>query len=237
MEDKLRGLLTELYKETPCMPIMVRLAWHDSGSYCAKTKTGGANATIRFSPEADIGANNGLGIARTLLEPIKAAVPEVSYADLYQLASVVAIEFSGGPKIPFRFGRKDEPAEKCAPDGRLPDATKKMDHLRDIFYRMGFDDKGIVVLSGAHALGRARPERSGFDGPWTTEPLVFDNSYYQEILKEDPDPKLLRLVSDMALLDEPETKALVELYAEDKEAFFKDYIEQHVKLSELGMEV
>lgn len=235
MEDKLRQLLTELYKETPCMPIVVRLAWHDSGSYCARTKTGGANGTVRFSPEADFAANNGLGIARNLLEPIKKAVPEVSYADLYQLASVVAIEFAGGPKIPFRFGRKDLPQEKCSPDGRLPDGAKRMPHLREIFSRMGFDDKGIVVLSGAHALGKASKERSGFEGPWTSDPLVFDNSYYQEILKEDPDPKLLRLASDMALLDDEENRKLVELYAADKDAFFKDYVEQHVKLSELGM--
>lgn len=33
-------------------------------------------------------------------------MPEIGYADLYQLASVVAIEFAGGPAIPFRLGRK-----------------------------------------------------------------------------------------------------------------------------------
>ena len=43
---------------------------------------------------------------------------------------------------------------KCPPDGRLPDASKGPPHLRDIFYRMGFNDQEIVALSGAHALGR-----------------------------------------------------------------------------------
>lgn len=37
--------------------------------------------------------------------------------------------------------------------------TLGQDHLRHIFYRMGFDDKGIVALSGAHTLGRARKVR------------------------------------------------------------------------------
>lgn len=235
MEAKLRSLLKDLYETTPCMPIMVRLAWHDSGSYSAKDNTGGANGTIRFAPESEFAANNGLGKARDLLEPIKHQVPEVSYADLYQLASVVAIEYAGGPKIPFRFGRKDLPAADCSPDGRLPDADKKMDHLRDVFYRMGFSDKEIIVLSGAHCLGRAHKERSGFEGPWTKEPLKFDNTYFQEILKAEPNFSLLRLVSDMALLDNPEHKALVEKYAADQDAFFADYVVSHQKLSELGM--
>jgi hypothetical protein len=91
--------------------------------------------------------------------------------------------------------------------------------LRDVFYRMGFNDQEIVALSGmilppfstfdssvpyfislfisvissfrivrffsrvgAHTLGRCHRVRSGFDGPWTTKPLVFDNEYFTNIL-------------------------------------------------------
>lgn len=51
------------------------------------------------------------------------------------------------------------------PDGRLPNADSgpkgadpsDADHLRSIFYRMGFNDQEIVTLSGAHALGRCHP--------------------------------------------------------------------------------
>jgi L-ascorbate peroxidase len=53
---------------------------------------GGATASIRFSPEIDHAANAGLGGALKLLEPIKARFPDVSYADLYQMASAVAVE-------------------------------------------------------------------------------------------------------------------------------------------------
>lgn len=41
-------------------------------------------------------------------------------------------------------------------------ANSMADHLRGIFHRMGLSDQEIVALSGAHTLGRARPERSGF---------------------------------------------------------------------------
>lgn len=230
----MRADLNKLFETTPCMPIVVRLAWHDAGTYNAEDNTGGANGTVRFMPESGHKANSGLGIARDLLQPIKDKYEEISYADFYQLASSVAVEFSGGPKIPFRFGRVDATEEDCAPDGRLPNFTKRMPHLRDIFHRMGLTDKDITVLSGAHTLGAAHEDRSGLKGPWTVEPTEFDNSYFVEILKEDPNPKLLRLASDLALLDEPETKELCEKYAEDQDAFFSDYIQSAVKLSELG---
>lgn len=53
-------------------PVLVRLAWHCSGTYDADTKTGGSNgATMRFDPEGDHGANSGLNQARLFLEPVK----------------------------------------------------------------------------------------------------------------------------------------------------------------------
>lgn len=41
-----------------------------------------------------------------LLQPIKEQFPELSYADFYTLAGVVAVEVTGGPTIPFHPGRK-----------------------------------------------------------------------------------------------------------------------------------
>ncbi len=37
----------------------------------------------------------------------------------------------------------------AGPDGSFPDGTKQPgDHLRKVFYRMGFNDQDIVALSG-----------------------------------------------------------------------------------------
>lgn len=110
-------------------PTFVRLAWHSSGTYDKMTKTGGSGkGTIRFKEELDHGANAGLDIAISWLEPIYKKYnknTDLSYADLYTLAGVVAIETMGGPKIGWRAGRQDSFDPKdVTPNGRLPDADK-----------------------------------------------------------------------------------------------------------------
>ena len=51
-------------------------------------------ATMRFEPEALHGANNGLNLARDLLEKVKAKHPWISYGDLWTLAGVCAVQVS-----------------------------------------------------------------------------------------------------------------------------------------------
>ncbi|XP_073038679.1 L-ascorbate peroxidase 3-like [Primulina eburnea] len=229
--ERARRDLRALISSKNCAPIMLRLAWHDAGTYDAKTMTGGPNGSIRNEAEYTHVANNGLKIAIDLCEEIKVKYPRVTYADLYQLAGVVAVEVTGGPTIHFVPGRKDS---IISPDeGRLPDARKGSSHLRDVFHRMGLSDVDIVALSGGHTLGRAHRERSGFEGPWTKDPLKFDNSYFVELLKGESEG-LLKLPSDKALVHDPKFKSYVTLYAKDEEAFFRDYARSHKKLSELG---
>ncbi|KAL6885876.1 hypothetical protein ACP4OV_010137 [Aristida adscensionis] len=248
--------IRELLRTTYCHPILVRLGWHDAGTYDKNIEEwpqrGGANGSLRFDVELKHGANAGLINALKLIQPIKDKYHGITYADLFQLASATAIEEAGGPKIPMKYGRVDVTGpEQCPPEGKLPDAgpTSPADHLRDVFYRMGLDDKDIVVLSGAHTLGRSRPERSGWGKPetkytkngpgapggqsWTAEWLKFDNSYFKEI-KEKRDQDLLVLPTDAALFEDPTFKVYAEKYAEDQDVFFKDYAEAHAKLSNLG---
>lgn len=262
-----REALKEVIAKTHCQPILIRLAWHDAGTYsveAAKTlpfpRAGGATGSIRFKPEMSHGANNGLPNAMNLIKPVKEAFPELGWADLIQLASAVAVETAGGPFIPLRLGRKDaESEEACTPDGRLPAAAAPFpdaaptpgQHLRNVFHRMGLTDKDIVALSGAHTVGRARPDRSGFgkestkytkDGPgapggssWTVQWLKFDNSYFNDI-KTQVDEELLVLETDACLFTDEGFKPHAEKYAADQDAFFADYVESHIKLSELGVE-
>jgi L-ascorbate peroxidase len=145
------------------------------------TNTGGAKGTIRFDKELGHGANAGLENALGLLKPIKEKYPDISWADLIQMASAAGIEAAGGPRIPLRFGRRDAESDSEVPvEGRLPEgdppyhqadgetplhaATDNQDHaahIRRVFYRMGLNDKDIVALSGGHTVGRAHSNRSG----------------------------------------------------------------------------
>ncbi|CAM9310857.1 unnamed protein product [Phaeothamnion confervicola] len=165
-------------------PTIVRLAWHASGSYSKPEGNGGSyGGTIRFGKELAHGGNAGLDIAVKWMEPLKKANPAISYGDLYTLAGVAAIEAMGGPAIKWRAGRQDMPEDAVTPDGRLPAADKgnpmaTAQGLREVFYRMGFNDQEIVALSGAHALGRCHTNASGYEGPWTPVPTQFGNLYF-----------------------------------------------------------
>ena len=234
-------------------PIVVRNAWHASGTFDKTDGTGGSDgATMRFEPELTDIANGGLTIVHDLLAPVKEKFPDVSVADIWTLAGAESITSTGGPKIPFTFGRKDatgtEDPTVVPPNGRLPPPMKDADGLREIFGRMGFDDRGIVALSGAHTLGKCNKNRSGFDGPWTKTPLTFNNEYFKNLLEiewtmrewegppqyTDPSGELMMLKTDIALINDPEMKKIVEEYAADEKKFFDDYAAAFGKLMALG---
>ena len=61
-------------------PMLLRLAWHSSGTWDKKAKNGGSEGgTMRFTTEAGHGGNAGLQHARALLEPVKANNPDLTY--------------------------------------------------------------------------------------------------------------------------------------------------------------
>jgi len=193
------------------------------------------------------------------LKPVKEKFPEISWADLIILSGVTAIEEMGGPDIPFRLGRSDAPPETAEPDDRLPGADagdkdfakekKTLNHMRDVFKRMGFNDREMVALIGAHAVGRCYTDRSGYSGPWTRAEWTFSNEFYRELLEtkwtqkkwngprqyEDPSGDLMMLPTDMMCLWEPELRKYVEMYAKDEDLWFQDFSKAFVKLTENGV--
>lgn len=179
LQDELKAFI----KKLNCGPILIRLAWHDSGTFDQripeKFKQGGAIGTIIFDGEMNFGANAGLPKAKRYLEQFKAKYPDISWADLIQMASALSVEVMGGPQIAMRYGRTDGKASDCAgtasregfkthaglPDAKAPfgcGAATPEEHLRNVFTKkMGFNDEEIVALSGAHTIGRTFSTRSG----------------------------------------------------------------------------
>lgn len=184
-------------------PLLIRLAWHSSGTYNKADGTGGSNgATMRHALEAGDPENAGLDKARAYLEQVKMKNPWISYADLWILAGCVAIEHTGGPRVEFTGGRSDAPAEKAIAPGRLPAAEggcpKGFDldaegrfvgwegtaqHVRDVFGRMGFSDQeAVALIVGGHVYGRCHPEHSGYAGAWVENPTRFSNEYAADLI-------------------------------------------------------
>jgi catalase (peroxidase I) len=234
-------------------PFAIRLAWHSSGTFDKDDKTaaaGGSNgATMRFEPEISDDANAGLALMQDIIRPVKSAYPDLSYADLFTVTGAVAAELTGCPVVPFNYGRTDDvDGTNCPANGRLPDASQGAEHLREVFGRMGFNDQEIVILSGAHTLGSCHKLRSGFDGPWTRNPLKFDNEYFTNLLTlewnlrdwdgpqqfQDPTGELMMLPTDMALIQDAAFLPWVQKYAADEDAFKQDFAAAFGKLIALG---
>ncbi|KAI3324412.1 peroxiredoxin [Xylariaceae sp. AK1471] len=269
--DAVRASIRDLlhqptYDDGSAGPVLVRLAWHSAGTYDAASGTGGSNgAGMRYEAEGGDPANAGLQHARAFLEPIKSSHPWITYADLWTLASVVAIEAMGGPEIPWKGGRTDftdTDQSKIPPRGRLPDGAQGATHLRNVFGRMGFNDQEIVALSGAHNLGRCHADRSGFEGKWVNNPTRFSNQYFRLLLanegewkkktldngieqfvyveeaaagKGEAEEGLMMLPTDMCLLSDPAFREWVEIYVADKDRLFADFSAVFAKLLELGI--
>jgi hypothetical protein len=60
---------------------------------------------MRFESEANHGANNGLNIARDLMEKVKQEFPWISYGDLWTLAGVAAIQVWAQNSVGFCISR------------------------------------------------------------------------------------------------------------------------------------
>ncbi|KAI0462243.1 hypothetical protein LJB42_004331 [Komagataella kurtzmanii] len=242
-------------------PNLVRLAWHSAGTYDKYDKNphtngGSYGGTMRFSKEGGDGANNGLAKGREFLEPLLKKYTWLSHGDLWTLSGVVAIQEMGGPKIKWRPGRKDLSEEYQAPNGKLPDAAQGPDYVRKFFNRLDFTDREMVALIGAHTLGRCHVTSSGYDGPWDFAPTMFDNGFFTQLQKgvgsgegqwhlrkwdgpeqyeDNNSNSLMMLPADMALVQDPKFKKIVDEFAASQETFFNEFAPAFQKLLESGI--
>jgi len=238
-------------------PLMVRLAWHCAGTYRSTDHIGGCNgARIRHAPEANWGSNIDVDLALNRLEPIyNLYQPGLSWADLIVIAGTASLESMGALPMPFCPGRTDVTAEVAAeqsknlnPEIYLDPLTATPEALRDSMKIMGFTDRDMVVLNGGgHSIGQCHHFRSGFSGPWTSNPSEVDNGFFVALLEREwlqttaeetgkmqyhdgETRSLTMLVTDLIFRDDDKFRAIVEEYAQDNDLFLSDFRDAWIKL-------
>ena len=176
-------------------PVLLRLVFHDAGTYDAATTRGGPNGSVRFElerPESK-GLKRGIRVVKDVKDTILAKSKiDLSYADLVVVLGAWAVQVCGGPEIEVRLGRED--AAKADPAGMIPDENLPVEGIKEAFSRMGLDTKDLVALSGSHALG----------GKGYGDPLTFDSVYYKTLLEkpwlsDDPMMQMVGIPSDHVL--------------------------------------
>jgi L-ascorbate peroxidase len=221
MENELREYLVELMPLEHA-PAHVRLAFHDAGTYDRTTGTGGAHGGVHLPAELQRGDNTGWGQpCIELLAEARQRFPSVSWADLVAVGGAAAVQACGGPVMEIGLGRTD--ASEPAPTNRLPGGYEGGDLLKRMFARMGLAPRDLVALSGAHTLGHAQRR------PFTPNPWKFSNEYFVLLLDQ---PQILG--TDSALIDDPELRVFVELYARDEGRFFADFADAFRRMTWLG---
>lgn len=238
-------------------PILVRLAWHASGTYDKDDKSekrgGNYGGTMQYDYESNDPGNNGLIHARKFLEPIHKQFDWISRGDLFSLAGVVGIQEMSGPKIDWRPGRQNLPAANQPPHGRLPDASQGATHVREVFKRLNnFTDEETVALIGVgHTIGKCHKENTGYEGPWSFSPNMVTNQFFDLLVNEEwqikkwdgqtqfEDKKtqsLMMLPTDFALVFDPKFKKISQEFAKDEGKLFNVFAGAFARLLELGTE-
>ncbi|GMJ00617.1 PEROXIDASE7 [Hibiscus trionum] len=141
-------------KDHTLAPSLLRLHFHD----CFVT---GCDASILLNHE---GSERSAGASRTLrgfevIDDIKAEVEKscpaiVSCTDILTAATRDATVLLGGPYWRVPYGRKDSTTSNVKDAEMLPVGHESVTTLLELFQSKGLNLVDLVVLSGAHTIGR-----------------------------------------------------------------------------------
>uniref|UniRef100_A0A0C9RVV1 Peroxidase n=1 Tax=Wollemia nobilis TaxID=56998 RepID=A0A0C9RVV1_9CONI len=204
-----------------------------------------------------------LAIINEIKKTVEALCPQtVSCADILTMASRESIYMAGGPDIPFPLGRKDSLSHATVNEtlNNLPPPTFNTTQLLKSFRRKKLYKHDLVALSGAHTIGighcpsfteRLYPDQDpllenrfarhlyrvcptsdsnnsiNID---SSSPDLFDNKYYVNLVRNEG-----LFTSDETLYTDPRTRELVLLYSTDKDAFFTQFSQSMIKMSQLSV--
>lgn len=211
-------------------PTILRLAFHEAMTRNAMSASLSDEQSRQqiFATDEHEGLQPALAFVEEALEGIHEATGTAPKAsDLIYLAGAVAVEITEGPyiavSIPVRKRRAVDPKSQTP---GVPRETEVFSALMIRFRRAGLERKHLVALMGAHTLGKAHGRF------FTEDPYRFDNEFFKRLQREDLSLSLGMLQSDRELLHDDRARELVELYARDQEAFFRDFAESYTAMIE-----
>ncbi|KAI9360786.1 heme peroxidase [Zopfochytrium polystomum] len=227
--------------------LFVTLAYQCASTYRNTDHAGGCNgARIRLSPEKDLPSNVGLDQVINALKPVQDAYPDLTTADLIVVAAQVALETAGADLPSFVGGRVDLPQEaidreasKLAPRTYISDPIVAM--------RDDWRVKGLTVRQGVALAGRLRSPthqtNTGFSGSYGGDPSTLSNALYKTLLTESwaktsvpgefaavGKTGVYVTASDLAMVWDAESKAVVQEFAADQKAFVAAFTDAWTEL-------
>ncbi|WZY86203.1 hypothetical protein YC2023_032587 [Brassica napus] len=203
MKDEIRRVVTKGKAAG-----VLRLVFHDAGTFELDDNTGGINGSIVYELERPENA--------------------VSWADMIAVGGSEAVSMCGGPTIPVVLGRLD--SMQPDPEDKLPPESLNASGLKECFQRKGFSTQELVALSGAHTIGS-----KGFGDPFTFDnayyKILLKKPWSSTTSKMT---SMVGLPSDHALVEDDECLRWVKEYAEDQDKFFRDFTNAYIKLVNSG---
>ena len=157
---------------------------------------------------------------------------EMTHADLIQLGGYAAVEYCGGPQMVFRMGRLDIQGEPNVVKHEAESVYNSYNVSQLSKLNLAPEDY-VALIGGCHTLGFHGLDKKGAQCRWTQNPYIFDHSYFKEAMMRDKS-RYFKSDADHKMMQNSETKAWVEKYADDNDLFFANFAKAHVALSELN---
>lgn len=168
--------------------LLVRLAFHEA-------HTSGSLGCLAWAPVCDHSEceynnpqNKGLQGITDLLSQFwdEAQIGSrygLSTGDFWVLTEMVAIRQATGGylSIPFWYGRPECTGRRYWGDS-IPHGTDGLQTIQsEIGQKFGFELEETVAIFGAHSLGRMSRANTHFEGSWTHQMALLDNTYFKNL--------------------------------------------------------
>ncbi|KAI4321419.1 hypothetical protein MLD38_034802 [Melastoma candidum] len=245
---------------------LLRLHFHD----CFVNAIQGCDGSVLLSDTANftgeqtafpnVNSLRGFDVIGNIKSQLEKQCPgTVSCADIVAVAARDSVVALGGTSWTVQLGRRDSTAASLTDaNNNLPSPFSDLSTLTSAFSRKGFSADELVVLSGAHTIGRARcrffrarifndtnidssfassaqqncPSVGGDDNLESLDSVTsdtFDNQYFQNLVNLKG-----LLHSDQQLFNNGSADSQVQSYSQDSNTFLDDFGKAMIKMGNLS---